>query len=766
MKVALLAAALLTPVFALAQHGQLTGEVRDPHQAVVAGITVKVKNTATGKVKTSHGNAAGKFVFNDLAAGDYSLAVDAAGFKPVRIDRVTVAETGETTQNIVLELAGTKSSVTVRALSLNPDVKSQEQTSLLEIPAGIANDNIVFTAKDIEALHPSSLLDVLQTVPGVEITAQGRQHMDFMTMRGGSFQVIIDGVYLSQADRILGTVPVELVESMTIVRDSTALTIGPLVAYHSISSSGTGVSNQGFVIIRTKRSAATEAGFASSGGSYGTAMGHAYVGSKSGKWDYRGAYTYSTTAGRDRWNMAARNGSAMFHGGYASGNLTMDFVYYGLRGMRQFEYGEVLLASTGTSCTPKAAVGGLCATTMNMYKGDGDLFALNVAKRWNDSNRTTLQYGFDRSIINAGMLPVATGSSNEQDSTEGSVVLKHTYMFKKNELTGGGQFMKYIAPLGSAPTNGKVANRLDDAMYSWFVQDEYRFLGGKLVLDGSIRGDKLHSSNYNSTIKASSDVWGSTFKTIAFGATYKFNPRVTTSARYGLVTTPAASNDVYQTSSMTAPSTNLPNQTQNRGELTTEVKVNPHFVPNVALYLYSTQNATASASTCTNPSGVKNQSSWLNSNGNEIDCVSLAGTVTTAGTETGFSGRLVGPFKYKAGYGYIGTDNRATNKTMSHNFVDASLGFADRGYFANFNMVYVGPKWSASSPSTTYYGLLANYTRLDLNGGYNFHVAERPMTFTVFGRNLNNNLYATRYVTGAYRDPGRVWGVELAAKVF
>jgi iron complex outermembrane receptor protein len=81
-------------------------------------------------------------------------------------------------------------------------------------------------------------------------------------------------------------------------------------------------------------------------------------------------------------------------------------------------------------------------------------------------------------------------------------------------------------------------------------------------------------------------------------------------------------------------------------------------------------------------------------------------------------------------------------------------------------MIYMGPLWSSSSPGGTYYGELANFTRDDLNGGYNFYLHDKPLTFTVFARNLNDNNYATRYVTGAYRDPGRTWGVELASKIF
>jgi iron complex outermembrane receptor protein len=242
----------------------------------------------------------------------------------------------------------------------------------------VQGDNIEFTAKDIEALHPASLLDVLQHVPGLAVSFQGRQHMDFASMRGGSLQVILDGVYMSQTDRLPGTLPVQLVESMTIVRDSTALSIGPLAALLGQTMGGVsnGIANQGFIIIRTKRAAQNDAGFVADGGSFGTALGHVFLGSKTGNWDYRGAYTYYNSEGKDSWNMQARNGSATFHGGYTSSGLTMDFMYYGSRGMRNMEYGEVRSPATFGSCTPHATqVGALCPTTMNIYKLDGDPYA-------------------------------------------------------------------------------------------------------------------------------------------------------------------------------------------------------------------------------------------------------------------------------------------------------------------------------------------------------------------------------------------------------
>ena len=42
----------------------------------------------------------------------------------------------------------------------------------------------VWTREEIEALHPQTVLDVLEQVPGMELTFQGRQHMDFSNVRG------------------------------------------------------------------------------------------------------------------------------------------------------------------------------------------------------------------------------------------------------------------------------------------------------------------------------------------------------------------------------------------------------------------------------------------------------------------------------------------------------------------------------------------------------------------------------------------------------
>jgi iron complex outermembrane receptor protein len=756
---------------ALAENagGTLKGAIIDPHKAQVAGAAIKVTNLATQKVYQTRSDAQGNYEVTGLPAGAYSIEVVADNFKLAKVNSVHVRDSGEVVWDVGLTVAGMSQRVDVHSLAMETEVKTLTPTALVGLVEGVKNDTVVFTSSDIEALHPQSLVEVLQQVPGVEATFQGRQHMDFVSLRGGSFQVILDGVYMSQSDRLLATIPVESIESMTIVRDSTALSVGPLVSFQAMGGGSTGVGNQGFVIIKTKRASEPEMGFVSNGGTYDTAMGQLYAGSKSGNWDYRGDYTYMTSAGRDGWNMGYRNGAATFHGGYTGGNTNVDFLYYGSRGMRDMEYGEVLMPA-GATCqygsgpnygqNYHAPYGTLCQSTFNLDYQNANLFATNVSHAWNDKNRTVLQYGFTGLDV--------SGNHTPQNNTEGDFDLKHTILILGQEVTAGVQFIKYIAPAATAPSTG---SRTDQALASWYVQDQFPLLKHRLIVDGGIRGDKTHN-NWNSTLKTKVDDWSTEYPTLALGASYLATTKATVDARFGYVDSPVASNYWFQSSSGLQASSMLPNQKQDRGELGMDYKVNPYFKPRVSIYMYDTAHGIATYSaTCTTPAGAvppnkKNQTSWYDSAGNEQICVASAGSVKTAGTEVGFSGRIVKPLEYNAGYGFIATTNKANNGAMSHNFVDAGLRFHRKQYFGDFTMVYVGPRSISTSPIGTIYYELGNYTRYDLNTGVNFKAGTMPMTFTVFGRNLGDNNYATRYVTGAYLDPGRTIGIQLAGRVF
>jgi hypothetical protein len=87
--IAVLLAACMT---ALAQEptGAITGSVMDPSGATVPRATVTAKDQRTGRTYTVHTGESGTFTFPTLAAGEYSLKIEAEGFAPYELSRVNV----------------------------------------------------------------------------------------------------------------------------------------------------------------------------------------------------------------------------------------------------------------------------------------------------------------------------------------------------------------------------------------------------------------------------------------------------------------------------------------------------------------------------------------------------------------------------------------------------------------------------------------------------------------------------------------------------
>jgi hypothetical protein len=115
---ALAACACARPGAASAQDvtGLLIGTVKDAQGAVVAGATARVESSALiGGSKATITDEKGTLRFAALPIGDYTLAVEAAGFKPYRsTDVIRIGAGGTIEHPVVLELAGVTDSVVVR----------------------------------------------------------------------------------------------------------------------------------------------------------------------------------------------------------------------------------------------------------------------------------------------------------------------------------------------------------------------------------------------------------------------------------------------------------------------------------------------------------------------------------------------------------------------------------------------------------------------------------------------------------------------------
>lgn len=90
----------------------LTGTVKDPNGALVAGAKVSVKNKDTGVSREASSNDQGVFVITNLAAGPYSVKVEATGFAEKNVPSVDL-EIGQTTTLDVPVALSVEASVTL-----------------------------------------------------------------------------------------------------------------------------------------------------------------------------------------------------------------------------------------------------------------------------------------------------------------------------------------------------------------------------------------------------------------------------------------------------------------------------------------------------------------------------------------------------------------------------------------------------------------------------------------------------------------------------
>jgi carboxypeptidase family protein len=108
------AAAPLPPPAPKRLSARLRGTVTDPSGAVVAGANVVLKSANGDTVVSTSTDTSGAYSFSGVAAGNYQLELQSAGFKTDRLTGLTVAA-GENVMNARLELGTSTETVEVAA---------------------------------------------------------------------------------------------------------------------------------------------------------------------------------------------------------------------------------------------------------------------------------------------------------------------------------------------------------------------------------------------------------------------------------------------------------------------------------------------------------------------------------------------------------------------------------------------------------------------------------------------------------------------------
>ena len=194
----------------------------------------------------------------------------------------------------------------------------------------------VMTSEDIAAFNPRDVFDLLSHAVGVFPMYQGRKVPVHLQIRGDTnFAYIIDGAYVERdtGSRILSNLPVSVIEQVDVVRDATALTLGPMVNFTSPS----GAPNDGFIVIRTKRPTHNEVQLKGVAENLGT-LGVEVSGAVASEENYvSGALRSFSTDGPSGEHSARDNTTGIVKGGFVRDNVAFDLMAYHDSGKFEFQ---------------------------------------------------------------------------------------------------------------------------------------------------------------------------------------------------------------------------------------------------------------------------------------------------------------------------------------------------------------------------------------------------------------------------------------------
>jgi hypothetical protein len=136
----------LTTVLAQSDRGSIRGSVTDPSGSVVPDATVILNGVETGETRTAKTGDEGIYTFPEVAAGLYTVSVEAAGFQRTTVQDIKVAVQVTHTVNIQLTVGVATNQVTVQAEgeTLNADTPVRQtnvsERQVRELPLIVGNE--------------------------------------------------------------------------------------------------------------------------------------------------------------------------------------------------------------------------------------------------------------------------------------------------------------------------------------------------------------------------------------------------------------------------------------------------------------------------------------------------------------------------------------------------------------------------------------------------------------------------------------------------
>jgi len=201
-------------------RARVQGNVTDQTQAAVAGAKVTLTNQDTGVELSRLTDGSGRFLFDYVAPGTYTIRMEMAGFSPFSQENITVLTRGDVTVNGTLSVGGITQTVNVSesvvALEFNTSTMSQTVTGkmLQDLPILARNP---FTLVLLDPAVVNRYSTVAYRNPFYMQAANG---VDVGGATGGRNDILLDGVPIGVDSRGSYSPSMDSVQEVSIQQNS------------------------------------------------------------------------------------------------------------------------------------------------------------------------------------------------------------------------------------------------------------------------------------------------------------------------------------------------------------------------------------------------------------------------------------------------------------------------------------------------------------------------------------------------------------------
>jgi iron complex outermembrane receptor protein len=521
---------LLLTVLSTAQTGtaQLSGNVADAQGSLVAGASVKIYERDNRIQATAVTDEKGSFNFPRLAAGEYVLEIEAAGFTPVS-QKIQVAAGKNENLNVSLAVSAISAEVVVTA--------SGTAQSVDEVSKAVT----VIGADEIERRAEITIAESLRRTPGLRIRENnGPGSLTTISTRGlrnEDTAILIDGLRFRDAATTQGDASSFLSDLLVVNTERLEVLRGSGSSLYGSNAIG-GVIN----VLTDQGGGKTRGEIQLEGGNLGLFRGRAKIagGAFADRFRYSGGIAHlNVTKGVDG-NNAARNTSGQ---GFVQYNFTPSISLsarifagdaFSQLNSSPFAAPGFVLPPAGTSVRAVSLVLteqrrvesiGRSLTATNYTRGDatfipalddpdsqrmGRFFsgALTFAQRLNEDFSYRVSYQRNRTsrlfTDGPGGLRFAPAFNNltEIDGMVDTASARADWQVSRsNLLSFGYEFEREVYSSLAQDENPNLALRTNSFLSvaqrsnTFFVQDQMRFFGDRLQLSGAFRVQKFSLLN-------------------------------------------------------------------------------------------------------------------------------------------------------------------------------------------------------------------------------------------------------------------------------